>query len=156
MERVQAADLRKQALHQDTSSTKPKPKGKGKGKDKKGKGKGKDKGHSKSGTPPKDSPDAKSKGKAKGEKVQGKTACYDRKKVCLEYLQKKCNKGAGCPKHHNPPCPALCKGETCGFGDKCLFPHWNVPKPTALTAAQGKAGPKAKAKAQPKTAGTDH
>ena len=100
VEKVQATDLRNESLKADTQGRAPlawnKADGKGKG-DAKGKGKsktkgGKDKGKGKSktkGPPKKESPGGKdSKGKAKGEKTQGKTACYDRKKVCLDYLKK--------------------------------------------------------------------
>ena len=162
---MQATDLRNEALKADIRKMQDGSfalaQGKGKG-DTKGKGKsktkgGKDKGKGKTktkGPPKKESPGGKdSKGKAKGEKTQGKTACYDRKKVCLDYLKKECNKGAACPKHHNPPCPALCRGEKCDFGEKCLFPHWNVPQ-TNVKAATGKQKPEAKAKAAAKTEGT--
>ena len=121
-----------------------KGKGKGKGKGSKGGGggsKGKTKTKGKEGK-------GKTTGKSgKGKGDSGKKRVYDRKKVCLEYNKQNCNKGASCPKHHNPPCPKLVAGETCEFGEQCLFPHWNAPKASpsqALAAKDTKAQAKKK------------
>ena len=79
----------------------------------------------------------------------------DNRPICLKHVKGICAKGDNCDERHTQTCYTWASGQTCPFGENCLFPHRT--KHWVQEGLKGKAspattspGPKAKATAKPK------